>query len=215
MLTGSTRLTLLTAMIGVTAAVAPRLPTIQTEAKRSALPATRLALHLGQWVGTEVAIPTDVQKALPTAQILSRRYKNPAGSADVTIVSGSDATVLHDPHDCLRGEGWQFLTDEPRQIDVGLPTGPITVRNVVMQNGPTRAHMWYWYAIGDEIFDSTLLARVGMFRIRLTEGKGRRAAFVRLIVFGETESERSTGMLSDLARQVAASEGGRTLAANL
>ena len=54
-----------------------------------------------------------------------------------------------------------------------------------------------------QIFDTTLPARLGLFRIRLTEGRGRRAEFVRLIVGGETESQRSTLMLSDLARQVA------------
>jgi EpsI family protein len=204
MLFGGTRLVLLTALIGTTAVMASRLPTVQTEARAKRLLASRLPMRLGQWSGTVVAVPADVQKALPTADILSRRYRDPMGSADVTLISGSDATVLHDPHDCLRGDGWQFLTDQARTVELpGRPGGPITVRDVVMQHGLARAHMWYWYSIGSEIFDSTLPARLGMFRIRLTEGKGPRAEFVRLIVDGETDSERSTLMLSDLARHVA------------
>jgi EpsI family protein len=203
MLFGSTRLGLLTALIGATAVIAVRLPTIQDEVQADSLPATSLALHLGQWQGEEVPVPTDVKKALPTARIMSRSYRCPTGAANVTVITGSDATVLHDPHDCLRGEGWQFLSDQPRPVDIGSANGPIRVRDVVMVNGATRAHMWYWYSIGSEIFNSTLPARLGLFRIRLTEGRGRRAEFVRLIVGGETDSDRSTLMLSDLARQVA------------
>src|SRR4051812_22227594 len=190
MLFGSTRLGLLTALIGATAAIAARMPTIQTEARANSLPGASLALSLGQWKGTEIPVPTDVQKALPTAHILSRSYECPTGVANVTMVTGSDATVLHDPHDCLRGEGWQFLSDQSRTVDVGSPSGPIKVRDVVMVKDSVRAHMWYWYAVGDEIFDTTLPARLGLFRIRLTEGRGRRAEFVRLIVGGETESQR-------------------------
>jgi EpsI family protein len=200
---GSTRLGLLTALIGITAVIAIRLPTIQDEVQADSLPATSLPLKLGQWQGEEVPVPTDVKKALPTARIMSHSYRCPTGAADVTIITGSDATVLHDPHDCLRGEGWQFLSDQSREVEVGGKAGRIRVRDVVMVNGDTRAHLWYWYSIGSEIFNSTLPARLGLFRTRLTEGRGRRAEFVRLIAWGETDSNRSTLMLSDLARQVA------------
>jgi EpsI family protein len=203
MLSGSARLPILTALVGATALFAARMPTIQTEVRADSLPATRLSLQLGQWKGEDVPVPTDVQKALPTARILSRSYRCPTGPASVTIITGSDATVLHDPHDCLSGEGWQFLKDRTRTADVGRPGAPIQIREVVMQKGPTLAHMWYWYGVGPEIYDSTLPARLGLFRTRLTEGRGRRAEFVRLIVGGETDSGRSAAMLSDLARHVA------------
>jgi EpsI family protein len=202
---GSTRLPVLTVLIGVTSVIAARLPTIQSEARADAQPAARLPLHLGQWGGAEEAVPQDVQRALPTARILSRQYQCPTGAAGVTIVSGSDATALHDPHDCLAGEGWHFLKDQSRRVDLGAPAGTIQVRDVLMVKGEARARMWYWYAIGSETYNSTLPARLGLFRIRLTEGRGRRAEFVRLIVNGETDSARSTFMLTDLARQIAGS----------
>jgi EpsI family protein len=202
---GSTRLPILTAVIAVAAIIAARLPTIQSEARANELPAARLPLRLGQWEGIEVPVPQDVQRALPTAHILSRQYQCPSGLANVTIVTGSDATALHDPHDCLTGDGWHFLKEQSRTVDVGAPAHPIQVREVLMANGPVRARMWYWYAIGSEIYNRTLPARLGLFRIRLTEGRGRRAQFVRLIVGGETESARTTVMLADLTRQIARS----------
>jgi EpsI family protein len=202
---GSTRLPILTAVITVAAIIAARLPTIQSEARANELPAARLPLRLGQWEGVEVPVPQDVQRALPTAHILSRQYQCPSGLANVTIVTGSDATALHDPHDCLTGDGWHFLKEQSRTVDVGAPAHPIQVREVLMANGPVRARMWYWYAIGSEIYNRTLPARLGLFRIRLTEGRGRRAQFVRLIVGGETESARTTVMLADLTRQIARS----------
>lgn len=202
---GSTRLPLLIAMIGVTAVVAARMPTIQSEARADAQPAARLPLRLGQWQGVTVPVPRDVQRALPSAHILSRHYTCPAGLADVTIVSGSDATALHDPHDCLTGDGWHFLSERSRTVDAGAPGHPIQVRDVLMANGAVRARMWYWYCIGSEVYNRTLPARLGLFRIRLTQGRGRRAEFVRLIAGGETDSDRTTSMLADLTRQIAKS----------
>jgi EpsI family protein len=203
MLPGSTRLPILTVLAGAAALIAAHMPTIQTEARADSLPAARLSLQLGKWQGEEVPVPADVQKALPTARILSRSYQCPTGPAFLTIVSGSDATVLHDPHDCLSGDGWQFLEEHTRTVPAGDQDTPLRVREVIMQKGGDRAHMWYWYAVGSEIYDTTLSARLGLFRTRLTEGRGRRAEFVRLIVGGETDSGRSSAMLSDLARHVA------------
>jgi EpsI family protein len=202
---GSTRLPILTVLIAVTSVIAARLPTIQSEARANDQPAARLPLRLGQWEGVEVPVPQDVQRALPSAHILSRHYQCPSGLADVTIVTGSDATALHDPHDCLTGDGWHFLTEQSRTVDVGAPAHPIQIRDVLMVNGPVHARMWYWYAIGSEVFNRTLPARLGLFRIRLTEGRGRRAEFVRLIVGGETDSDRTTFMLADLTRQISRS----------
>jgi EpsI family protein len=203
MLPGSTRLPILTVLAGATALFAAHMPTIQSEVRADSLATARLELRLGQWQGESVPVPLDVQKALPTARILSRSYTCPTGPASVTIITGSDATVLHDPHDCLSGEGWQFLKEQSHLVDVGRPGAPIRVRDVVMQKDGQRAHMWYWYAVGPDIYDSTLPARLGLFQTRLTEGRGRRAEFVRLIVGGETDSGRSAAMLSDLARHVA------------
>lgn len=199
---GSTRLLTLTLLVGVTSIVAARSPTIQTEALANAQPAVRLPLRLGQWIGTEIAVPADVQRALPSAKILSRQYRGPMGTADLTIVSGSDATALHDPHDCLAGSGWHFLKDRPHWVDAGARSGRIQVRDVLMVNGAVRARMWYWYAIGSEIYNSTLPARLGLFRVRLTQGRGPRAEFVRLIVDAGSDSAPTTAMLADLVRQV-------------
>jgi EpsI family protein len=200
---GSTRLPILTVLIGVTSLIAARLPTVQSEARADSRPAPQLALRLGQWTGTEQPVPEDVQRALPTARLLSRRYQCPLGTADVTIIAGSDATALHDPHDCLSASGWEFMEDEPRDVDLGSGKGSFRVRDAVMINGPVRARMWYWYTIGSETFDRTLFARLGLYRIRLLEGKGRPARFVRLIVTGETDSARTPMLLSDLVRQIA------------
>jgi hypothetical protein len=260
------RLAVLTLLVGVAAVAATRLPTVQSEAQAAGVAPTQLALTLGEWQGVDQPVPSDVQQALPSARILSRRYQCPAGAADVTIIAGSDATALHDPHDCLTGEGWQFVTEQTRTVDVAqdsmrgsrrstlnaegqrstldarrstrmrtpqpslpgpsverrassvvlqrrassvehqasAPAGPIQIRDVVMVKGAVRARMWYWYAIGPEIYDRTLPARMALYRTRLAHERRHRAEFVRLIVGGETESVRTTTLLTDLTRQIAA-----------
>src|SRR6476646_8242331 len=106
------RLSLLTLLVGMAALAATRLPTVQSEVHAEGLPPAHLALTLGQWEGVDQPVPRDVQQALPSAHILSRRYRCAGGDADVTIITGSDATALHEPHDCLTGEGWQFVTEQ-------------------------------------------------------------------------------------------------------
>src|SRR5262249_10947686 len=109
MLPDNVRLSLLTLLVGVAAAAAAplpaRLPPVQSEVHAEGLPPAQLALALGQWQGVDQPVPSDVQRALPSARILSRHYHCSGGDADVTIITGSDATALHDPHDCLTGEG--------------------------------------------------------------------------------------------------------------
>jgi EpsI family protein len=189
-----------TALTLAVAVFAVRMPTVQSASRAPGQAPPDLPLVMGQWKGTVIPIPSDVQKALPTAQILSRRYECPIGVADVTIVSGSDATALHDPHDCLTGDGWEFLTERRRSIDVGRKDGPITIRDVVMAKDKVRARLWYWYNVGPEVHDRTLPARLRLFWTRMVERKQHRAEFVRLIVGGETETSRTELLLTDLAR---------------
>jgi EpsI family protein len=191
----------LTALIGATAVLAIRMPTVQSASRLPGQAPPSLPLVMGQWKGEVIPVPSDVQKALPTAQILSRRYECPVGVADVTIISGSDATALHDPHDCLTGDGWEFITEQTRSVDVGRPGGPITVRDVVMSKEKVRARLWYWYNVGPEVYDRTLPARLNLFWSRMIQRKRHRAEFVRLIVGGETETSRTEMLLTDLARQ--------------
>lgn len=229
----SLRLTVLTLLVGVAAVAATRLPTVQSEAQAAGLAPTQLSLKLGEWQGVDQPVPPDVQQALPSARLLSRRYQCATGAADVTIIAGSDATALHDPHDCLTGEGWQFVTETTRTVEVpvlgsrgtspavAVPTGDagpppssagypardtpktIQIRDVVMTKSGVRARMWYWYEIGPKIYDRTLPARMALYRTRMGRGKRPRAEFVRLIVGGETESVRSTTLLTSLTREIA------------
>jgi hypothetical protein len=59
--------------------------------------------------------------------------------------------------------------------------------------------------VGSDVYNNTLRARLGLFRVRLVGGRGRRAEFVRLIVASEPGPGQTTAMLTDLARQVAES----------
>jgi EpsI family protein len=212
------RVALMAALFGVAAFFAAGMPTVQSESLTDTRGPAPLALRLGSWEGVDQDVPPDVQQGLPSAKILSRRYQSGAGAADVTIITGSDATALHDPHDCLTGEGWQFLSEQTRELETGGsgpsagPGGRIRIRDVVMVKGPVRARMWYWYRIGPEVFDRTLPARLALFRTRIAEKRRHRAEFVRLIVGGEADgsrpsaSTRTTMMLSDLARHIAGRE---------
>ncbi|MCL6650067.1 MAG: EpsI family protein [Chloroflexi bacterium] len=200
MFAGHIRLRILTALIGVTALVAARVPTIQADGRAHVQPPARLPLRFGLWEGEEVPVPPDVRRALPSASILSYRYRSPLGEADVLILSGADATALHDPHDCLVGDGWEFITDGTQSVDAGGDR--ITVGDVAMARQGLHARMWYWYQVGDSVYASTLRARLALFQARLLHGARPRAEFVRLIVGGETESARTRRMLADLTQAV-------------
>lgn len=109
--------------------------------KPRVLPIEEFPRQVGSWrVVAERRPSEDVQKALPTAIILDRDYRDESGrGVSLLLLTARDMKDIHSPAVCLPGSGWQTKTDEL----LDLHGQKVTARVMTMQG---RAyHVWFWY----------------------------------------------------------------------
>lgn len=129
-------LTLLAAAIAVTYAV-PRLDLPHPRR----IPVEDFPRQIGQWRAiADNETSEDVQKALPTATIVDRQYRDDRGRMlNVVLVTATEMRDIHSPAVCLPGAGWNTDRDELVVMD----GQKITAR--IMSLRGDRYHVWFWY----------------------------------------------------------------------
>ncbi len=113
-------------------------------------PLTELAAKLGDWQqrGDEIKFGEDVNDVLRTSDYTMREYSLPDGRM-ANIYVGYYATqrtgvTYHSPQNCLPGAGW--VLSDPQIVDVTTADGKVFKANrYVIENGPYREVMIYWY----------------------------------------------------------------------
>jgi len=105
------------------------------------LPISTFPRQIGEWRMTdERKVSADVQKALPTAVILDRDYRNARGRyVALLLVTARELRDIHSPAVCLPGSGWQTRSDEL----VAQDGFRITARVMAARDAPF--HVWFWY----------------------------------------------------------------------
>lgn len=88
----------------------------------------------------ERQVEEDIQKALPTAIIVDRDYRNEQGrTISLLLLTAREMKDIHSPAVCLPGSGWQTQSDKLVVID----GQKITARVMAMRGVPF--HVWFWY----------------------------------------------------------------------
>jgi EpsI family protein len=142
---------------------------------------------IGEWRGREVMIESRILKSLGADDLLNRVYdapnQPPLGLFIAYYASQRIGTLIHSPKHCLPGTGW-----EPVQTDQLLlersGSGPVVVNEYIVQKGPNRQYVLYWYegrgrTIASEywlklftIEDALLRGRTDCALVRLTTSMG-------------------------------------------
>jgi len=93
------------------------------------------------WTAVQDRKPDEeVQKALPTAVIMDRQYRNSEGRAiNLLLLTAKEMRDIHSPAVCLPGSGWQTQSDKL----LILNGQKITARIMAVRGVPF--HVWYWY----------------------------------------------------------------------
>ncbi len=127
------------------------------------MPVKKLPRQIGDWTAvTDRKVADDVQKALPTAVIVDRDYRNSEGrTVSFLLLSASEIRDIHSPSVCLPGSGWRTDTDNL----VERAGFRITAR--VMSIRDSRFHVWYWYPSVPFVEPKQPLVRM-LYRWRLT-----------------------------------------------
>lgn len=143
------------------------------------LPVERFPKKLGAWV-MEIDRPTDpeVQKAVPTARIVDRIYRDDEGrQINLTLLTATNYSDFHDPNICFPGQGF-VLTNEKQMRIAGQPG-----RYMVAERDGLRQQVFYWWsgrAAVDTKYGRDQMGRLLAVRDRLIGHQGQ-SIFVRVI----------------------------------
>jgi EpsI family protein len=106
--------------------------------------------QLGNWVGSDVAIPDDALAVLGKGEFLLRTYqsdsvRNPYVDLFVAYFPSQRAgDTIHSPKNCLPGAGWSPV--ESSRISLSLPgQAPFPANRYVIAKGTDRSLVLYWY----------------------------------------------------------------------
>lgn len=104
---------------------------------------------LGSWQGgPDLAFSEKTLRVLGPGRFLERIYQTPgAPGVDLFLAyvpSQRTGDTIHSPRHCLPGAGWEFA--ESSLVQLRDPGGkPLTVNYYVIENGPDRQVVLYWY----------------------------------------------------------------------
>jgi EpsI family protein len=161
--------------------------------------------EVGDWrkIGGDVRFDAATEAVLKADDYISRDYSAGSGRFASLYVGyyatqGAGATY-HSPLNCLPGSGW--VLGEPNTVEV-KPAGraPFRANSYVIENGPNRFLMIYWYqgrgrAVANEYVDKVYTV-FDSIRLRRSDG-----AMVRVLIpfqGSERESEETAAQFAAL-----------------
>ncbi len=161
----------------------------ERSAKFEGLTSSQIPTTIGDSAGVEVPVDSATRAALPSADIVGRRYTLADGSTiDVTIIGGTGRNELHDPRSCLVGAGWVIQNDRVEKLP---GTSNVAVRACeIAQTGspddPAILHqnaedMLYLYVIGNKTIASASDIRWSLLKSDLLEQNDVPVYFIRTI----------------------------------
>ena len=154
--------------------------------ERTLPPRTALAgipPELGHWRAVaEHAFDPGTVAVLRADDYVARRYAQRGEVADLFIgyyASQRQGQTMHSPMNCLPGAGWQPLSAQRLQIDVGSAT-PIDSNRYVIQKGLDKQLVLYWYQSHQRTVASEYAAKAYLVFDSIRWGRSD-AALVRIV----------------------------------
>lgn len=143
-----------------------------------------IPIQCGPWRSDNVKSRVQDVEGLPTSSVLDRIYTASNGDAAVlTIVYGSSFGDLHQPENCLRGQGWTTKDQSKAMVRPvnGTPFEAMITWMANEQDGREQMALYWFNAKGTK---STLLPsyKVKMQLLRMLGHSTDGAALVRVLV---------------------------------
>lgn len=137
--------------------------------------------QVADWASSgDYEMPAQVKAALPSADILSRTYRQGNGEPlDFVLIGGTDRTALHDPRACLIGAGQRIEDDHVET----LPGTSIEMRACRVTSGGSIPDydMLYVYVVDGQVVNQVTQIRAQMLWSALLGRKNRPVYFVRFM----------------------------------
>jgi len=157
--------------------------------------------HVAEYEAHEDTVSAEELRVAGMTSYLLRSYTAPDSvePAGFSLYIGycarqAEGNTIHSPKNCLPSSGWEPLAS--RTAVIALPIGSVTVNRYLIQNGPQRALVLYWYqgrVEADEFAVKWQLLRDAVLRRRSDE------ALVRLVVPIADSEDRAFATASHVA----------------
>lgn len=110
-------------------------------------------------------IEKEVQDVLQADDILNRDYFTPSHPGRVNLFVASfqtqrDGKAPHSPKNCLPGAGWMPMVADRPNIQVPGWNGPFPINRYVIQKGPNKSLVLYWYVSHNRVVASEYSAKI-------------------------------------------------------
>jgi hypothetical protein len=144
---------------------------------------------IGSYKGVDIPLDPVVRAALPSADIIDRRYESKDGPAiDVTVIGGTGRNELHDPRSCLVGAGWQIQNDRVEKLavpaDIFIRTCQVSQTTHASISGDSETSsddMMYLYVVNGSTVASASAIRWNLLKSDLLEQNDQPVYFIRTI----------------------------------
>jgi exosortase D (VPLPA-CTERM-specific) len=156
---------------------------------------------VGEWVGQREQLQSVYLDALQLDDYVMANYLDPDGHS-VNFYSAyyrkQDADRhVHSPQDCIPGGGWEIQTFGRRAFDSGRAGGTFAANRAVIQLGPNRAIVYYWFQARGHRFTNEYVMKGYLFWDAMTRHRtdGALVRFVAPLSPGVRESDVDTRIM--------------------
>jgi exosortase D (VPLPA-CTERM-specific) len=174
-------------------------------------PFVTFPMQMGSWHGRREPIEKLYLDVLQLDDYVNANYLS-AGQPTVNLyaawyASQRTGVSAHSPASCLPGGGWRIQSFEQHQLPLANGIAPLRVNRVLIQQGPTRQLVYYWFQQRGRVITNEYLVKWYLFWDSLTRSRSD-GALVRLVTpIPEGESlavadSRLTGFTEEVARRL-------------
>jgi EpsI family protein len=107
--------------------------------------------------------------------------------------------AIHSPKNCLPGEGWEPIRSS--RLQIGSADKPVLVNEYIVEKGPSRDLVLYWYQTHGRIVASEYWAKYWLVADGVRH-RGTDGAMIRIWTTAEDGEERAQARATDFARRV-------------
>lgn len=160
--------------------------------------------QVGEWTSEEITITDREYAILETRNAFSRKYTNKDGDAVILFIvySQTNRKVVHPPEICYTGGGNTILSNVYHTIAVPEQDLNIKVNNFVVENGPYKQSVCYWFKVGST-FTSNYLKGQALIAVKRLLGRPASGAMIRVAANEDPEHpERTVQLIDQFTREI-------------
>ena len=162
-------------------------------------------LEIGQWKGQKSALDVEVYNILGVEDyILANFQKDRASYVNLYVgfyQSQKKGDIIHSPKNCLPGAGWNIAQTSVETIDMPGFTNGMQVLKLLLQKGPEKQVVLYWFQSRGRIIASEYMQKIWLVVDSIIKNRTD-GSFVRLISPVVTDEQAAVNLLKDFAKTV-------------